>query len=174
MERGFSGATIDAVSERSRVARSTIYRHWPDLPALLIEAFSELAGQPLGVPDTGTVRGDLVAVYTSLARGMVVAPSLQVLPSLADAASRDPRLEELLRQFINARREPTREVLRRAIRRRELPRSTDIERLIDLIGSPLFYWRTVSRQPLDEPGLVEWLVDAGLAAVQASRAPRRR
>jgi hypothetical protein len=70
---------------------------------------------------------------------MAVAPSLRALPSLADAASRDARLEALLREFIDSRREPAREVLRRAVRRRELPPGTDIERVIDLVGSPLFY-----------------------------------
>jgi len=169
VERGFSTATIDAVSERSRVARSTIYRHWPDLPALLVEAFGELAGGGLEVPDTGDVRDDLVALFGALARGMTVAPSLRALPSLADAATRDPRYESLLRDFIDSRREPTREVLRRGIRKRQLPRSTDIERLIDLIGAPLFYRRLVSQQPLDEPGLVEFLVDAGLSSVRTRR-----
>ncbi len=170
IDRGFATATIDAVAQQSRVARSTIYRHWPDLPALLIEAFGELAGSGLEVPDTGDVREDLVSLFRALARGMTVAPSLRVLPSLADAATHDPRFEALLRDFIDARREPAREVLRRAVGARQLPPGTDVERLIDLIGAPLFYRRMVSRQPLDEPGLVEYLVDAGLGSAR-SRQP---
>jgi hypothetical protein len=60
----------------------------------------------LDTPDTGDVREDLVAVYKALAQGLMVAPSLLVLPSLADAASRDPRLEALLRDFVDSRRAP--------------------------------------------------------------------
>ncbi|NND84469.1 MAG: helix-turn-helix transcriptional regulator, partial [Acidimicrobiia bacterium] len=43
-EVGFGGATIDAIAQKSGVARSTIYRHWPDRADLLIESMSRMVG----------------------------------------------------------------------------------------------------------------------------------
>ncbi|UCG40256.1 MAG: helix-turn-helix transcriptional regulator, partial [Acidimicrobiia bacterium] len=43
-ELGFGGATIDAIAQRSGVARSTIYRHWPDRADLLIESMAHMVG----------------------------------------------------------------------------------------------------------------------------------
>ncbi|MCY7342656.1 MAG: TetR/AcrR family transcriptional regulator [Pseudonocardia sp.] len=169
LERGFGAATIDAVSAGSRVARSTIYRHWPDLETLLIEAFEQLAGGAPEPSGCGDLRADLVSVFTRLAHGLEAAPSLQVLPSLADAAHRDPRLDDLLARFIDRRREPARSAIRDAIARDEIPPGTDTERLLDVIGGALFYRRLVSRQPVTEPGLVEYLVDSALCSLVPGR-----
>src|ERR1700731_1150267 len=57
-EAGIGGVSIDEVSRRSGVAKTTIYRHWPSRSALLLDACSRL-GSPQAPPDTGSLRGDL-------------------------------------------------------------------------------------------------------------------
>ncbi|HYA68777.1 MAG TPA: helix-turn-helix domain-containing protein, partial [Acidimicrobiales bacterium] len=44
-EQGWEAVTHVAVSERSGVGRTTLYRHWPDATALLIEV---IAAEALG------------------------------------------------------------------------------------------------------------------------------
>ena len=44
-EHGSGAITVERIAERSGVARSTIYRRWPDLPRLYFEAFRQLRGQ---------------------------------------------------------------------------------------------------------------------------------
>ncbi len=109
-----------------------------------------------------------MTVFRRLAHGIKRAPSLQVLPSLADAAQRDERLSKLLADFIDAQREPARGAACRGMQRGQLPADTNIEWLLDAIGGPLFYRYPVSRQEPAEPGLVEYLVEA---AVNAARHP---
>ena len=41
-EVGWGGVTIESVSARSGVARTTIYRHWPDRLALLANAMASV------------------------------------------------------------------------------------------------------------------------------------
>ena len=41
-EHGFSGLRIDAVAERSRVPKSTVYRRWPSLTDLAVDALVRL------------------------------------------------------------------------------------------------------------------------------------
>src|SRR5260370_8491019 len=57
-ETGLSGVSIDEVSKRSGVAKTTIYRHWPSLADLLLEACSKLGSKP-ETPATGNLLSDL-------------------------------------------------------------------------------------------------------------------
>jgi len=55
-EFGLSGVSIDEVSRRSGVAKTTIYRHWPSRTALLFDRIgtglgSTLADRPVVVRD---------------------------------------------------------------------------------------------------------------------------
>jgi len=65
-EAGLGGLTVDAVSERSGVAKTTIYRHWPTRSALVIDACSRL-GTRREAPDTGSLKGDVTVLVTDLA-----------------------------------------------------------------------------------------------------------
>src|SRR5271154_2815383 len=64
-ERGFAGATVDEISRRSGVAKTTIYRHWPTRTDLLRDACSTLS-TPLDTPDTGSFEADMTALMTNL------------------------------------------------------------------------------------------------------------
>ncbi|TMK61041.1 MAG: TetR/AcrR family transcriptional regulator, partial [Actinobacteria bacterium] len=61
-EEGYRGLTIDGVAARAGVGRPTIYRRWPSKPALVVAALVEAAELALPVRDTGSLRGDLIAV----------------------------------------------------------------------------------------------------------------
>lgn len=65
LDAGYAGFTIDAVAARSGSARSVLYRRWPTRLALL-QAVIRRRGEidTIAVPDTGTLRGDVVAVLT--------------------------------------------------------------------------------------------------------------
>src|SRR6476620_5461963 len=61
-ESGFAGATVERIAERSGVARSSIYRHWPSpLPSLHMEALAPLQQRPEDISRTGDARHDLLA-----------------------------------------------------------------------------------------------------------------
>lgn len=65
LDAGYAGFTIEAVAARSGAARSVVYRRWPSRLDLL-EAVIRRRGDidVIGVPDTGTLRGDVMAVLT--------------------------------------------------------------------------------------------------------------
>src|ERR1700722_2822321 len=65
-ERGYGGATVDEISRRSGVAKTTISRHWPTRTDLLRDACSTL-GTPLETPDAGSFAADVTALTTNLA-----------------------------------------------------------------------------------------------------------
>jgi AcrR family transcriptional regulator len=80
-DAGYGSFTIDAVAERAGTSRSVIYRRWEDRGALLEAALAYgLAQDRPEVPDTGTLRGDMIEFLrlSNVARGRL-APLLSVL-----------------------------------------------------------------------------------------------
>src|SRR5436190_2605757 len=62
VERGVANLTIEEVAHRSGVAKTTIYRHWPERASLVLDTVRAcFAAVP--TPDTGTLRGDLDAYF---------------------------------------------------------------------------------------------------------------
>lgn len=148
-ESGVSGFTIDEVARRSGVAKTTIYRHWPTRAALVIDACSRITAEQQ-VPDTGSLDGDVAAILADIAHLLGTARWASVLPSIIDAAERDPEFADVHRGIQHGHAAPLREVLQRAADRGELPATANPSSMIAGLLGPLFYRRWFSREPLDD------------------------
>lgn len=146
-ERGFAGVSVDEITRRSGVAKTTIYRHWPTRGDLLRDACSSI-GTPLEVPDTGSFEGDVMALMTSLAHLLLSARWTSVLPSVIDAAERDPDVAAMYSRLQEGYSAPLRFIIQRAIRSGELPKTANSALLVAALTGPLFYRRWFSREPL--------------------------
>jgi AcrR family transcriptional regulator len=164
-EVGHSGTTIEAIAERSGVAKTTIYRHWPTKQALLIAAVRSCL-EYLPTPNTGDVRADLIACFDHMVRAGLGSRVGKMLTSLLDGAERDPELDRLLRAYMVDRSLPVRTVLQLAQYRGELPADLDLLVAAALFMGPVSYRKTILREPITEE-YVAAIVDAGLRALQA-------
>jgi AcrR family transcriptional regulator len=62
-DRGYDELTIDAVATRAQTSRAVLYRRWPGKPELVLAALVHQAKtEPVAIPDTGSLRGDVVAL----------------------------------------------------------------------------------------------------------------
>jgi AcrR family transcriptional regulator len=62
-DTGYAGLTFDGVAQRAGTSRPVLYRRWPNKPDLVRAAVQyELVRDRPTVPDTGSLRGDLLAV----------------------------------------------------------------------------------------------------------------
>ena len=147
-ECGITGTTIEAVSDRSGVARSTIYRHWPQREHLVIEAIKSKVG-PLHHVDTGDLRADLVTVLTGLGRMLTSEPMGSLAAWLIVEARRDPDLAAMHAKFTASRRGSVVAMIERGIARGELPADTDAHALAHDLGAMVFYRAFVTREPVD-------------------------
>jgi AcrR family transcriptional regulator len=148
-EAGFGGVSVDAVSERSGVAKTTIYRHWPSRTALLLDACASMGTKP-EAPDTGSLKGDVAALAAYVAGRLRSDRFASVLPSVIDAAERDPEIAALHARLHAGFMTPLRTVIERAQQRGELSRDIDPSDVVAAVVGPLFYRRWFSREPLDE------------------------
>ena len=148
-ESGLGGVSIDEVSRRSGVAKTTIYRHWPTRSDLIIDACSQISAEQQ-VPDTGRLEGDVTVLLTGIAHLLQTARWSSVLPSIVDAAERDPELAAIHSRIQLGHTTPLQTVIRRAMDKGELPASADPSVMIAALLGPLFYRRWFSRETLDE------------------------
>ena len=165
-EGGLGGVSVDEVAKRSGVAKTTIYRHWPSRSALVLDACAKMASRP-EPPETGSLRGDLEFLAAYVAGRLPTALWASVLPSIIDAAERDPQLAAVQARIHSEMRNVFRLVIERAQQRGEISRSVDSAEIIAAILGPLFYRRWFSREPLNEQ-FVKGVVARAIAASSPS------
>ncbi|MFC3235935.1 TetR/AcrR family transcriptional regulator [Streptomyces nitrosporeus] len=170
-ERGYAGLTIEAVAREAGVNKTTIYRWWPSKPALLRAAL--LHGGTLGidVPDTGSLRGDLIGLTEQIA-GLLTGPDtrsvVRAMASGSDAP--DDELALLARDFFADRFTREQPVFRRAAERGELRPGADPMLLLDLLAGAVWVRAVLRRARLPE-GFAAEVVDAVLPSFTAARPP---
>jgi AcrR family transcriptional regulator len=152
LERGLSAASMDAVAERAGVSKATIYRWWPTKESLALDAlYARWAQAAPATPDTGSLRGDLLAQVSPWALLAGGRPYGRVVAALIAEAQTDPRFgAEYRARFLQPRRENARVIFRRAIERGEIPPGTKIEAAIDALYGPLYHRLLHGHAPLDE------------------------
>ncbi len=161
-ESGYDQLTIDAVAERARCSKATIYRRWPGKAGLVITAVRRHARQPaMAAPDTGSLRPDLLAALQGM-RSSLSGQDAALILGLLTAMHRDPELAGTVReQVLQAKREVFGAVIARAAARGDVPATTDAALLAEIGSAVLFSRLLVTGEPLDD-GFIEHLVDAVL------------
>jgi AcrR family transcriptional regulator len=162
-EHGFGAFTVDAVAAHAGVGKATIYRRWPSREALVLDAAATLVPQP-DVPDTGSVRDDLIALMSGSFEEASSANKQQLMAAVTAEAAVNPEMKRLLRDYARRRRDGSAVVVRRAIERGELPADTDPDFLLDLIAGPLFYRVQISGRSIG-PQVVADVVDVVLGGL---------
>jgi AcrR family transcriptional regulator len=117
---GYAKLTIERVAERAGTSRAVIYRRWRNRSELVIAAMRYR--QPVisgAVPDTGTLRGDVLAVLRrASARITAIGPDT-VIGMLSDLLSDDEAFDQVLEQLVRSGGEVMSGVLDRAVARGE-------------------------------------------------------
>ena len=105
-EVGYDLLTMDAVAARAKASKATLYRRWKGKPELVVAAITAHKGEAT-VPDTGSLRGDLIAAYCG-SGGLDDPQAQSVLSAVVIAMGRDPEFAGHLRACPRARRGPPR------------------------------------------------------------------
>ena len=169
MESGLGELTIDDISRRSGVAKTTIYRHWANRSALVIDACSRMTDGQEAPPDTGSLEGDLRAILTGIADLLGTARWSSILPSIVDAAEHDPEFAGIHSRIQRGHAAPLRAALDRAALREEIPPAADRNAIAAALLGPLFYRRWFSREQIDAEFL-EMITQSAIAGLH--RDPR--
>lgn len=167
-EVGYDRMTMDMVAARAKAGKATVYRRWPSKADLVIEAVAcmkKMDADPAKLPDTGTLRGDLIAMMKP--HTIVDAEKkLQVMAGLVSMLAQNPEFTDAVNEaIVEPRASVNRLFLQRAVDRGEIPADVDIEQLALLAPSMASYRVLVLRKPVDRAFLMSVLDDILLPAV---------
>ena len=121
---GYDALRLEDVATRAGVAKTTVYRRWPTKADLVRDAIRRAAEYDEPLPDTGSLRGDMLAM---LERAMDVIGTAEgrAIARMLTAASADPEINELTRRIRDESRQHRARVVVRAQERGDLPPDAD-------------------------------------------------
>jgi len=156
---GFDTATVAGVAKRSGVHETTVYRRWVTRENLFVAALLERSADAIPAPDTGSIKGDLLAIvrevlaYVGSPAGTAIlrAATLPVDHAYADA-----------REAFWARRlDALSPVVARGVERGELRAETDGRLLLEMLIAPIHGRLLLTGEPVGDDLAVQ-LVEVAL------------
>jgi AcrR family transcriptional regulator len=166
LDQGGGQVSMDAVAARAGVSKATIYRWWPSRERLALDALVEWASAASPPRDTGTLRGDLLALVLPWVRDVRRRQFGRVIAALIAHAQADPEFAEDYRHhFVEQRREPMQAAFTRAVERGEVPADLDVDAALDLVYGPLYHRLLHGHAPLSDE-FAEKVVDLALNGIR--------
>src|SRR3954453_17515861 len=151
---GFQNMTLPGVAAAAGVAKTTVYRRYPNTVELVLATILHLnTGAP--VPDTGSARDDLATVLDFARRRFDVSVTGTLL---AEEREHPELIEAARRQMIVPALDRFRSVLRAGIERGELRADLDLDSIAHALLGSFFIRYLESGRP--GPGWAGAVVDA--------------
>jgi AcrR family transcriptional regulator len=149
-ERGYSGFSVEGVVERTGVAKTTLYRHWPSRDDLLVAVIAELGGTG-PIPDTGSVRQDVLDFFARRVQAARAPQWERCMPALVEAAARHPELAQLVAGLTSQALGQIETLLRRGVERGELRHDIDPQLAASALMGPVVFRRLLLQEAPTSP-----------------------
>ena len=147
---GASAVTAVRVAEETGVARTTIYRHWSNPTALLLDAIDRIVAPHVPTSITDNLEEDLITALSNLRGRMTKKRFRLIFTALLDHANEDRDLVAAQRRFVNGVLQPIKDILAAAIERGDLPSTVDVEAASAQLAGPLFLQHVMLRTTINE------------------------
>jgi AcrR family transcriptional regulator len=162
-EHGADAVSISEIARQAEVHETSIYRRWPTKEHLVLDALLDYSEAKLPIPNTGTLRDDLVAFATAVTAYLDSTLGRTLVRSMAVAGD-DDALAAGRAQFWKSRLDLASAMIARAKERGEVPTDLDAATALELLIAPLHFRALLTRQPIDEHDIAQ-LVDALLTGL---------
>ncbi len=162
--RGFDSMTVDEVARTAGVGKATVYRRWARKEDLAVAAMEQLYRDEMPPPDTGSIRGDLRAMFTSGLNFVNAPTGTDYLRTTIKEAMRDERIAALYREANERAELNAVPVFERAIKRGEVRSDIPMSAAVQVLGA-VVCMRAITGQEM--PGLdeVDQMVDFVLSGI---------
>jgi AcrR family transcriptional regulator len=150
MEHGFRAVTVESISAKTGIAKTSIYRRWPNKAAMVMEAFLFRIGPGIEFPRKPSYVESIRLQMLALAKAFR-GPFGSMIKALLGEAQFDAELAEAFRtRWITPRREAAKEVIQSAIRNKELRPDVDLDQALDALYGGLYYRLMIGSGPLSD------------------------
>jgi len=141
---------MEAIAEQAGVARTTVYRRWPNKATLVMDAFLSDIGPEIEFPKGSSPMESLRSQMSLLARAFRGRRGVLVRSLLAEAQFDAELKKAFLERWILKRRATAKLVVAEAIVAKELAPDTDGDVLLDALYGGLYYWLLIGTTPPTE------------------------
>ncbi len=155
VREGASAVTAVRVAEETGVARTTIYRHFPNPSGLLLNAIDRVVAPHAPTKITDNLEEALITALSNLGMRMTKRPFRLVFTALLDQANQNGRLVAAQRRFVNGVLQPIQDILAAAMQRGDLPSTVHVETASAQLAGPLFLQHVMLRSIVSEPLISE-------------------
>ncbi|WP_433511011.1 TetR/AcrR family transcriptional regulator [Nonomuraea sp. CA-143628] len=119
-EVGYARLTMERVAERAKASKASLYRRWPTRIELVMDAVYHVLPDALSVPDTGSLRGDILAALRRTAEALAGPAGEAMRGLLSEALGDESRAATFRENSQGTGRRLMREIVRRAVERGEV------------------------------------------------------
>ncbi len=166
-DKGYSALSLEGVALRAGVHKTTLYRRWGTREELVLDAMLARAGEHISVPDTGSLRQDLLELARTAAANAASPEVAAMARAVVAESPRDGRLATANRRFWSERLELDQVIVERAIARGEATAGTDPRRTIEAVLGPIHLRLLLTGEPIDR-SFLEGIVDVVVDGVRPS------
>jgi len=141
-ERGIEAASMDAIARASGVSKATIYNHWPDKEALLMEVVEMIHGldRPPEKFDSDDLLTDLTWILTRKPPGEFEAQRNRMTASIISYAKLHDTFGKAWRgRAMEPARKAIAKALERAVKRGEISSHLDLNVIEAMLLGPMVY-----------------------------------
>jgi AcrR family transcriptional regulator len=157
IEAGYASFTMEGVAARAKTSRAVLYRRWPNRPQLVVAALGQhMRSAAFEVPDTGSLREDLLALLRHLSAGVGEVTgvlSFLIANSFTEAGVSPAVLRE--RALAEFSISGTAQIIDRAIARGEIDPARLSPRIRSLPADLVRHDVIMTQQPVPDATLVE-------------------
>ena len=154
---GFEALTIEGIADRTGIAKTTIYRRWPNVWALVMDAFLSEVTRAAPIREKATARESFAASMKSLARAYRGQQG-KIMQPLLGRAQVDERLRDAVKtRWVEPRRQIAREIVRRGIANGELRPGLDPDVVLDALYGSIYHRLLV---PYNDAAITDSYIDA--------------
>jgi len=152
-ERGLDTTSMDAIAGRSGVSKATIYNHWPNKEALLLEAMASLHGlRERPAFDSGDFRADMIAVLAYQPARKRASLQERIWPHFVAYSARNPRFGQAWRSMaLGPPREELTRLVTQAVEAGKLTAVPPSDLALSLLLGPIIYHHIFSRSKSCQP-----------------------
>jgi len=165
-ERGFAYLDLGDLARRAEVGKTTVYRRWGSVTAVVTDLLLEMAVESVPRADTGSLDGDLRANARLVLRTLTDPRQGPLFKAVLAAATCDEVTAGALARFYAARIAEWASCVTDAMDRGEVPADTDAAEVIRAVSAPLYYRLLTGAGELDER-VADRAAEAAVAAAKA-------
>lgn len=154
---GIDAVNIGEIARSAGVHDSSIYRRWPTKEHLVFDALVEYNRELLPVPDTGSLRGDLLGYLGAITNHTATPIGRAMLKAMVHTND-DESMAARRADFWETRLARTRTMFDRAVERGELDAEVDPRAALELLTGAIYFRLLLTREPVD-PAITGHFID---------------